>query len=221
MIIVAPSVLSADFTDLKKDIELLNESKAEWIHYDVMDGNFVPNISFGPSILKQMTKLTDKFIDVHLMVVNPKEVVDYFDNTNTDLITFHYEACSSDQEVLEIIDKIHKKGYKAGISVKPKTDVTVLEPFLDKVELVLVMSVEPGFGGQKFMSDMMSKGDYLSKYKRDNGLDYYIEIDGGINGDTSKVAIEHGFEVLVAGSYCFGHKEGLVKAVDYILDLEK
>ena len=217
MIIIAPSLLSADFLNLKKDVETFNTSKAEWLHYDVMDGNFVPNISFGPQILKQVNTITDKFIDVHIMVDNPLEVVDYFDGCKVDMLTFHYEAVDSLQQAKQVIKKIKEKGIKAAISVKPKTEVEAIYPLLDQLDMVLVMSVEPGFGGQKFMSDMLEKCDKLDEYRNEHKLNYLIEIDGGINGQTAKSAIEHHCDVLVAGSYCFNNPKGFDYAVDSLL----
>jgi len=217
MTIIAPSLLAADFLHLEEEITRFNNSKAMWLHYDVMDGNFVPNISFGPDILKQVNKITDKFIDVHIMVQNPSDVIDYFSKCKVDMLTFHYEACKSDEERIEVINKIHSLNMKAGISIKPNTKPEVLDNLLDKLDLVLVMSVEPGFGGQKFMNEVMEKGDYLFQQKQMNGYSFLIEVDGGINFETSVIAKEHHFEVLVAGSYCFKHPEGIEKSIEYLL----
>ena len=219
MTIVSPSLLSADFLHLQQDVEMFDRSNAQWLHYDVMDGNFVPNISFGTKILKQVNSATEKFLDVHIMVANPLQAIDYFDGCGADLITFHYEACQNDEECLQVIEKLKNKGIKAGVSVKPNTPVEVLTPLLDKVDLVLVMTVEPGFGGQKFMPEMMGKCDWLYQYRKDHDLDYIIEVDGGINAQTGKTAVEHHCEALVAGSYCFSNTISFDEAVDTLLAL--
>lgn len=209
--IIAPSVLSADYLNLKEQLNNLKEGKAEWLHFDVMDGHFVPNLTFGPKILGDMKKVSDLFMDVHIMVDNPITVAKWF--KDADLITFHYE---SNDDVLETIKTIKDMGKKVGISVKPKTDVEVLKPYLKDVDLVLVMSVEPGFGGQAFMSDMLEKCRYLKKEKEENNYNYFIEIDGGINNETAKLAKEAGVEVLVAGSYVF--KGDIQKNIQKLLD---
>lgn len=219
MTIVAPSLLSADFLNLKKDIERFNESNAQWLHYDVMDGNFVPNISFGPQILKQVNSITSKIIDVHIMVDNPEEVIDYFKDCKIDYLTFHYEAVSDIEEAKKIIEKIKQKNIKASISIKPNTPVEILKPFLNVVDMVLVMSVEPGFGGQKFMEKMLEKCDWLYQYRMNNKLNYLIEIDGGINENTGKEAVKHHCDCLVAGSYCFNNPQGFDHAVDSLINL--
>jgi ribulose-phosphate 3-epimerase len=221
MIIVSPSLLSANFLNLEKDIEMFNKSNAQWLHYDVMDGNFVPNLSFGPQILEQVCTITDKFIDVHIMVANPLKTVDYFDKARIDMLTFHYEAVENLDECNAVIDKIHAKGMKAGVSVKPATPVEVLEPVLHKIDMVLVMSVEPGFGGQKFRPEMLSKCDWLHSYRIENDLNYLIQIDGGINYENGKKAIEHHCDCLVAGSYCFNNPISFDHAVDSLLSLKK
>jgi len=218
MSIISPSILTADFTNLSGEVERFNKSKAQWLHYDVMDGSFVPNLSFGPAILKQINKITDKFIDVHIMVVNPLETIDYFNGCKIDMLTFHWEAVDHNKEkAIEVINKIKSKGYQAGICVKPKTDVKELACILDQVDLVLVMTVEPGFGGQKFMEDMMPKTDWLYQQKQEHGYNYVIEIDGGVNQQTAKIAKEHHCEAMVAGSYCFNHPVSFDEAVDSII----
>jgi len=206
-IIIAPSILSANFYNLEKDIAMLNASDAQWIHFDVMDGHFVPNLSFGPMILEVFKKHSSKFLDVHIMVNNPKFFTDLFVKAGADQIVFHYEACQDDQEVTELIEYIQSLNVKVGISIKPKTPVSVIEKFLKDLDLVLIMSVEPGFGGQSFMADMLDKTRYLKDLKENNDYKYIIQIDGGINDVTGKQAVEAGCECLVAGSYLFKQED--------------
>ncbi|MEA5017260.1 MAG: ribulose-phosphate 3-epimerase [Erysipelotrichaceae bacterium] len=201
MIKIAPSVLSADFIDLKKQLQLVSEAKAEWIHFDVMDGHFVSNLTFGPKILSDIKKVSDLLMDVHIMVTNPDESYAWF--KDADIITFHYEALDSDQKRRLLINKIKALNKMAGISIKPNTDVKVLTSLLDSVDLVLIMSVEPGFGGQSFLISALDKIKYLSQYKANNKLNYLIEVDGGINQKTALLVKAAGADVLVAGSYIF------------------
>lgn len=200
--IISPSVLSLHYDEFKKEVEALNEN-VEWLHFDVMDGHFVPNLTFGPDIFGYFRKNSDLFMDVHLMVTDPSYYSDVFAKKGADLITFHYEALDSLEAINEVIDKIHSYNIKAGISIKPNTNVEVLQPILDKIDLVLVMSVEPGFGGQKFMDSSLDKIKWLSDYKNENNLNYHIEVDGGINDQTAHLVLEKGCDVLVAGSYVF------------------
>ena len=196
--IIAPSVLSADFMKLQEEIEDIKNGGAQWIHYDVMDGHFVPNISFGYSILKNISDATDLFLDVHLMISDPKKYIPEFIKSGADLITFHYEACENKEDVQKVIDMIHSASVKAGISIKPGTPVEAIKPFLKDIDLVLVMSVEPGFGGQKFNPIAVEKIAQLAQNKS-----YLIEVDGGINALTGKLCKDAGCDVLVAGSYVF------------------
>ena len=198
----APSVLSADFSRLGDEIISIKNAGADWVHLDVMDGHFVPNISFGLPVIKSIRKLTDMFFDVHLMISEPQKYVRRFCEAGADMVTFHVEACTT-EEALFCINEIHACGKQAGISIKPGTPVSSLEPFRGLVEMVLVMTVEPGFGGQKFMADIMPK---IGEVKRlMPGV--IVEIDGGVNGETVKTAAENDVDVVVAGSYVFGAED--------------
>ena len=216
MTIISPSVLAADFSDLKGEIEHLNNSKAEWVHFDVMDGHFVPNLTFGPDILKVFEKHCTKKLDVHIMVSNPMKVVDYFKKNNVYMMTFHIEAVG-DNTLIPVIEKCRLNGFKVGISIKPNTRCEDLLGILDKVDMVLVMSVEPGFGGQKFMPNSLEKLDWLHAYREEHGLKYLLEIGGGINQETGRLAVQHHCDVLVAGSYIFKHPEGIEAGVESLL----
>ena len=199
MVKIAPSVLSADFSCLEKEIEEVKE--AEWLHVDVMDGHFVPNITIGPFVVKALRKITDKFLDVHLMIENPELYVESFAKAGADLITIHAEAC---EDMEKLIGMIKKSGCRAGVSIKPKTDVSLIEGILDRIDVVLVMSVEPGFGGQEFMPEVVPKIRKLREIIDQRKLRAEIEVDGGIGRDTCSQAVEAGADILVAGSAIFG-----------------
>lgn len=200
MVKIAPSLLSANFACLNDEIKKIET--AQWIHYDVMDGHFVPNISFGYSILNDISKITDMYLDVHLMISEPAKYVDKFITSKASLIVFHYEAVAKD-EISDLISYIKSQNADVGIAIKPGTSIDVLIPFLSKIDLVLVMSVEPGFGGQKFNSTALDKISKLAKLKKEYNYHYLIEVDGGINETTAKLCRQAGVDVLVAGSYIF------------------
>ena len=199
--IISPSMLSADFGNLERDTKMIDRSAAEWVHIDVMDGVFVPNISFGFPVMKPIRKATQKVLDVHLMIVRPELYIRRFAEAGADYVTFHYEATEHIDKCIEIA---REAGVKVGISIKPATPASVLKEILPKVDLVLVMSVEPGFGGQSFMPDSLDKVRELAAIKREQGLDYIIEIDGGISANNAGEVFAAGAEALVAGSAVFG-----------------
>ncbi len=205
MVKVAPSVLSANFAELKKDLDSIKEFGADWIHYDVMDGHFVPNISFGYSILKDVKRVSDLFLDVHLMISDPMKYVDEFMNAGASLITVHIEAMESEEKTRELIEHIHQANKKVGISIKPSTPVSDIQKYLNDIDLVLVMSVEPGFGGQSFQEQAIDKIKQLHTLQKE--YDFLIEVDGGINKETGKLCKDAGVDVLVAGSYVFNAKD--------------
>lgn len=198
---IAPSVLTADFTNLESELKSIDN--ADFIHIDIMDGNFVPNISFGPAINRQIAEKSTVKLDVHLMVLDPIKWIDEFSHENVEYITVHYES----NDFIKAIDLIRKNNKKVGITIKPNTPVSSIEPYLNAVDLVLIMSVEPGFGGQKFMPEMLDKVRLLKKLREDNNYNYIIEIDGGINKDTYLSAKEAGVDLAVVGSYLFNQKD--------------
>ena len=202
MYIAAPSILSADFSKLLEEVK--DVSTAKFLHIDVMDGHFVPNITIGPLIVKSIKGKVDMVFDCHLMISDPKKYTESFAKSGADIITFHYEALNSKEEILDLIDYIHSFKIHAGISIKPNTSVDVLDDeILSKVDLVLVMSVEPGFGGQKFMENSLPKIKKLRELKDKFKYNYIIEVDGGINKETAVLVKVAGVEAIVAGTYVF------------------
>lgn len=202
--LLAPSILSADFNNLSKDIQLINESEADWFHVDVMDGVFVPNISFGFPILKHVKKISQKPLDVHLMIVNPERYIEEFAKAGADVITVHYEACV---HLHRILQSIRSLGIKAGVAINPATPVSVLEDVLNDADLFLVMSVNPGFGGQKFIPRTIDKIRQLRIDLDEAGSKAVIEVDGGVDATNYRSVIDAGADVIVAGSAVFNMPE--------------
>lgn len=201
-IIVSPSILSADFVNLERDIKRVEEAGADWIHIDVMDGHFVPNITIGIPVVKAIRKITKLPLDVHLMIENPDKYIVAFAKAGADIITVHYEACKDDLK--DVIKMIKSCNVKAGVSIKPKTSQEWLIPYLKDIDLALVMTVEPGFGGQEFLHHCAMK---IPKIKEKVDDSFIIQVDGGINNITSKICTSLGANSLVAGSYIYGNSD--------------
>ena len=198
--IIAPSVLAADFANLQRDIEMLNESKADWIHIDIMDGRFVPNISFGLPVCEAINKHAKKPLDVHLMILEPEKYLEAFQKAGASTISVHYEACNHLHRTLQEIKEL---GSNAGVAINPHTNVALLEDVIQEIDLVCIMSVNPGFGGQKFIENTHEKVRQLREIIEENNADTLIEIDGGVNAENAPLLIEAGADILVAGSFVF------------------
>lgn len=199
---LSPSILACDMLNFGSEIEKIEKSGSKYVHIDVMDGCFVPNISFGMPIIQAARKKTDLVLDVHAMIVEPDRYIDDFFKSGADILTFHYEALSHER-INNAIKKIHNMGKKVGLSIKPNTKADVLLPYLNSIDMVLVMTVEPGFGGQSFMHDMMTKVKFYREYANNHKLSYDIQVDGGINNDTLKIAEDAGANVFVLGTGFF------------------
>ena len=211
---ISPSILGGSFSNIERVILDLNQSKAEYIHFDVMDGDFVPNLTFGPKFISNVRKFSNKVFDVHLMINRVERFLDDYIRAGSDIITFHIEI---NEDIENIIKKIKAKGIKCGLAIKPKTSWSEIQPYLKIIDQVIIMTVEPGFGGQEFMNDQINKIKNISNYIKLNNLRVGIEIDGGINFETGQTCVEAGANILVAGSFLFNQGD-LIAATNSLSD---
>ena len=212
--IISPSILGGSFSNMEKTISELDMSKVEYIHFDVMDGDFVPNLTFGPQFISDLRLKTNKIFDVHLMIHRVDKFLDDYIKAGSNIITFHYEI---DENINHIIDRIKKENIKAGIAIKPNTSWEKIKKYLHLVDQVIIMTVEPGFGGQSFLTDQVEKIKNISHYIKKNNLKVDVEIDGGVNYDTGKLSIDAGANILVAGSFLF-KQSNLTDATNKLID---
>ena len=214
--LIAPSLLSADFSNLKKDIEMVNKSQADWFHLDIMDGHFVPNISFGIPVVKSIKKYSKKTLDVHLMITNPEDYIEKFIDVGADIVTIHVEACKEKTE--KILKEIKRMNIKAGLAINPDTNFKIIGDYINLIDMVCLMGVFPGFGGQKIIDSTFQRCKGVSEIIAKNEVKCLLEVDGGVTADNAKKLLESGADVLVAGSYVF-HSEDPNQSISYLKNI--